>query len=622
VAEAGSYQTNMSDRLESGNDLKAKLIYSARAGEPLVGGQDPSDCGEMKDWGEDRTIQASELRRLLVDKKLDVHAKGVHLRAVKISGPLDLEGTRLRHPLRLEHCYFDGGTWVNLDYAKASLLILTGCCLAGLSGKALTVTKGLDLSGSTLMGRPPAPNITGNPGCTDADLTGAGSNLDVSASRGYALFTDGMKVGGNVNFKGLTSNGVCLNEADIAGTLDCTGAVLKSASGGKFSLWADGMKVGGNVKLDRCKVSGGAVRLSAAEIGGELLCHSTRLEGDDEGDGSGNALRGNRMLVGSNVNLESFAARGTVSLKYTAIGGSLRLKLVGFEGTPPGGKTTLDATGVQIAQELDWRPEQQVLREVILENAAVGRLADSHTDEGGKRRNGNWPTRGSLRLDGFTYGSITPLDGDHKRDARERLKWIQSQYDHNSSFATQPYEQLAGIYLAAGRDSDARSIAIARRQDQRKYGGMSPPLQFGNLLLDMTIKYGYQTWRTVVLLAVVYMLTVLFFSSTSKYDVVIPTQATTQAATGTRTTTPGHQASVTATHCTNNYPCFNPWGYAIDTVIPIVNVHQADFWSPNVKAPWGRAAIWVTYLGTLLGWLLTALAVAGYTGLVRTSAAP
>ena len=83
-------------------------------------------------------------------------------------------------------------------------------------------------------------------------------------------------------------------------------------------------------------------------------------------------------------------------------------------------------------------------------------------------------------------------------------------------------------------------------------------------------------------------------------------------------------AQTAAADCTNQYPCFNPWGYAIDTVIPIINVHQADFWGPNREAadPWGWSSVWVVYLGTGLGWLFATLAVAGYTGLVRNTAAP
>lgn len=71
--------------------------------------------------------------------------------------------------------------------------------------------------------------------------------------------------------------------------------------------------------------------------------------------------------------------------------------------------------------------------------------------------------------------------------------------------------------------------------------------------------------------------------------------------------------------CTSSYPCFYPAGYAIDTVIPIINVHQATYWGPDGHATWGHALVVFTWVGAGLGWALATLAVAGYTGLVRNS---
>jgi hypothetical protein len=72
-----------------------------------------------------------------------------------------------------------------------------------------------------------------------------------------------------------------------------------------------------------------------------------------------------------------------------------------------------------------------------------------------------------------------------------------------------------------------------------------------------------------------------------------------------------------AARCTSAYPCFYPAGYAVDTVIPIINVHQADFWGPSGQVPWGWIWVAVTWTATGLGWALVTLLVAGYTGLVR-----
>ena len=79
----------------------------------------------------------------------------------------------------------------------------------------------------------------------------------------------------------------------------------------------------------------------------------------------------------------------------------------------------------------------------------------------------------------------------------------------------------------------------------------------------------------------------------------------------------GMQPVSTATQCTSSYPCFYPLGYTIDTVIPIINVHQADHWGANGHAPYGWVWVAGAWGATAAGWALATLLVAGYTGLVR-----
>jgi hypothetical protein len=55
----------------------------------------------------------------------------------------------------------------------------------------------------------------------------------------------------------------------------------------------------------------------------------------------------------------------------------------------------------------------------------------------------------------------------------------------------------------------------------------------------------------------------------------------------------------------------------VDTVIPIINVHQADNWGPDGAAPLGQAFVTAGWVATGVDWALATLLVAGYTGLVR-----
>jgi hypothetical protein len=242
---------------------------------------------------------------------------------------------------------------------------------------------------------------------------------------------------------------------------------------------------------------------------------------------------------------------------------------------------------------------------VSLQGASADQLVDNW---GSGRNNAFWPTDGRLHLDGFTYSR---LGGAEPATVEQRLGWLRSQYKRNASmmpapFAAQPYEQLASVYRHAGQDTEARRVAIARRCDLRRYGNLSPPRRIGNWLLDKSIKYGYQTWRAVAGLISLYVIVLALSIFAQQHGLIVPVGNVTNL----------HPTPV-ATRCVGNYPCFYPAGYAIDTIIPIINVHQAAYWGPSGHTPWAWTWVLTTWIATALGWALVTLLVAGYTGLAR-----
>jgi hypothetical protein len=632
----------------------------------------------MRAWRTDRSISAGALRHLLVAEQWQVHAKGVRLQGVLISGQLDLESATLRCPLRLDRCYLDNDGPVVLDYAAASVLILTGCHVAGLRADTLVVTRELDLRGTTFTGpvRLLGAGITSQLSMRGAQLTGADQD-------GTALAADGLKIGGNVLLETFTAAGaVRLVEADIAGQLSMHGAQLTGADRDGNALTADRLKIDGAVFLDSSPDQGtftamgtvslpgaqvggslyltgadlkaeagktalnaegikaaevfldgrfnasGAIRLPRADITGQLNCRGALLTGCDK---NGNALYGERMKVGGDVFLDSgpdqgtFTAKGAVCLLSADITGQLNCRgalLTGRDkygnaphgdGMKVGGDMVLDkafsaSETISLASArmdtLRWAPARQISKSVILRGATVGELTD---DWSGERANGHWPGCGLLSLEGFTYGRF---GGDQRASVDQRLKWIRSQYRRSPTdwlgFATQPFEQLAAVYRQAGQGAQARKVAIARRADLRKFGNLNPYRWFGNLFLDKTIKYGYRTWRAAVGLTALFVVFLVLSIAGQHQHVIVPIRDVTRL-----------QPVPSATQCTSNYPCFYPAGYTVDKVIPIINVHQADYWGPDGHAPWGWFWVGQTRVATGAGWALATLLVAGYTGLVR-----
>ena len=368
----------------------------------------------------------------------------------------------------------------------------------------------------------------------------------------------------------------------------------------------------GDVFLGEGFSTAGAVELAGADIAGSLSCSGAQLTGRDE---DGYALSAAGIKVGGDVHLgDGFTAEGGISLISARLSGSLEVMPTRLAGNEEDAdqddddeeEVSLDASNAQITGALHWLPAEQVRGQVNLEGAAAGELKDDWTSCNGWK-NGHWPCGGRLNLDGFTYVS---LGGYERTSADQRLTWIRSQYRRSDTswqgFATQPYEQLAAVYRHAGQDDQARKVAIARRADLRKYGNLNRYRRFGNWFLDWSIKYGYQTWRAATGLAALFVVFLALSILAQHQHAIVPIGEI-----------EGLHPAPSVTQCMSNYPCFYPVGYTIDTVIPIINVHQTDYWGPDGHAPWGWAWLGLTWVVTGLGWALATLLVAGYTGLVR-----
>ena len=66
-----------------------------------------------------------------------------------------------------------------------------------------------------------------------------------------------------------------------------------------------------------------------------------------------------------------------------------------------------------------------------------------------------------------------------------------------------------------------------------------------------------------------------------------------------------------------SHPHFNALVYSLDTLIPVVSLEMQGYWIPDDSHPrgwWVRLYLW---LHIALGWALTLLAVAGFSGLIR-----
>ncbi len=110
--------------------------------------------------------------------------------------------------------------------------------------------------------------ITGKVYLTRADV----SELDLDGSLIRVMMADGISVKHGVFLTdGFTANGeLRLSGAQIGGDLNCSGGIFRNELGD--ALHADGINVKGSVFLDDGFTAKGLVRLLAAQIGGQLGC--------------------------------------------------------------------------------------------------------------------------------------------------------------------------------------------------------------------------------------------------------------------------------------------------------------------------------------------------------------
>ena len=67
-----------------------------------------------------------------------------------------------------------------------------------------------------------------------------------------------------------------------------------------------------------------------------------------------------------------------------------------------------------------------------------------------------------------------------------------------------------------------------------------------------------------------------------------------------------------------SYPEFNAWMYSLDTLLPVLEIGQIQYWRPDPSQPFGPFTLNYYYFQTIIGWAFSLLAVAGFSGLVKS----
>jgi hypothetical protein len=407
------------------------------------------------------------------------------------------------------------------------------------------------------------------------------------------------------------SGEVFFGNALIDNDLDCHGGSFTHNKAGGTEPWAAEMpalflgvsRIQGPIWL-----SGGFQADGAVDVDGvtctSLFCSGGRFI--NPGNLALNALLANVSLsVGLNGNGRSggMEADGLVLFGGAKVGGvfwAMGAKFLGKPTEPHG----FSAEALTVGEGFYWQNvELQNGATLDLSDASVGGLVDDES---------SWPQPGRLAIDGFTYGDFYLGPSD----ARSRLRWIGLESGPPApwlplgrEFHPRPYRELAKILRNRGDDSGARQVLIA--EERGRYADLSLPLRMWGAFLDVVIAYGYEPMRAVAWALAVVLLGWGAVTMGKRAGVLRPTWPENRPAS------------------TNDpYEELHPLLYSLDVFLPFVNLHQEHYWWPDANASGecvvlgrairvrGRTLRYYLWLQIVVGWLLSAIFIAGVSGLI------
>ncbi|MFG3702603.1 hypothetical protein ACGF5C_32740 [Micromonospora sp. NPDC047620] len=582
--------------------VEQRLIESVACGEVLdLAGDGPVDEAAMRSWGDERTVSASVIRELVRGRLVsepDPH--GLRLRGARIAGQIDVENITGDLALELRDCLLPSG--LNLRNAQLLAVALTGC----------RIEQAADSDDAPVDATRFAARVLSLEGSTVTSASGQGAvrllaarlgTLDCSGARlenttGPALDADGLQVDQSVFLGGFTATSasergtIRLLGAHLGGQLNCSGARLQNTTGP--ALNADHLQVDQDVFL-----RGGFTATSASEQGtirllgarlGTLDCGGARLK-----NVTGPALEADHLRVDRDVALDggfiatSASELGTIQLPGAHIGGVLYGSGARLENTTG---PALNTGGLRVDQDVllddGFTATSADGRAVlVLTGARIGGTFRLDTD----RTTHTAPGHGSLiELDGLTYSGL-PRPASLPR-------WLTLLREHTPGYAAQPYQHLAAAYRAAGHDRDARTILIAQRRDQIQRAGLAGSERAWGRLTGITLGYGYQPWRALLLLLAT-LATAVILSVTGGHH-------------GGLAQKPASTGAVTATACTT----IDQIGVGLDLGTPLIKTGARDRCQPT-DTPAGQTLTIASWFLQLLAWTFATLFIAGFTSAVR-----
>ncbi|MBF9053743.1 hypothetical protein LSUCC1028_05775 [Rhodobacterales bacterium LSUCC1028] len=339
-------------------------------------------------------------------------------------------------------------------------------------------------------------------------------------------------------------------------------------------LNAQGARVSGGVFLKDGFHATGEVRISGAEIGGQLVCAGGEFENP-----KGKALNAQGAQVRDGIFFRNVTVKSGLIYLTAAHAGSL-------------------------VDDLKSWPEG---RRVILDGFSYDRIGGAPTDSAARLQ---WLARGDRWTD----------------DAGK---------EH---FFPQPYTQLAKTLRNMGHERGARDVLVARdhkiaaEEWTRAYQSLDGTWAkawaslgadfrgFINFFSHLFIDYGHRPLKALwSLLALWLIATMLAHFAWEAGDMVPNSDVILTSENWAAAHDADHPAIAWGeTPEGASWETFNRYAWAADVVIPILDFSQTQAWTPTTARGWaGYRLWWGKWALSAAGWIVLAFAAAGVTGVAR-----
>lgn len=382
--------------------------------------------------------------------------------------------------------------------------------------------------------------------------------------------------------------------------------------------------------------------LRACRIPDRMIFRSAKVRNLFLGESClGAEFMGDRLQAAGGIFLRNTKVLGSLSLDGARIGGDLVCEGTKLRATV----RALSADRSQIAGTMFMCDNAEIGGRVSLIAAEIG---DVHDDPR------CWPQR--IELDHCRYRGF--LGPEAPTDANRRLDWLSRSEQQPGEFRPDAYEHCAKVLREMGHEADARVILIEKEKLQRKAQREREGQALAELRKAMAEKPGLQgkfiassawlwlrtrwdgalgffvgygrkplnaLWRGLLPMWAIGTVVFLLVAWVGQIKPNLPQlqvhPAWVDCAEWGARRWPSHATQVACFRDQpegQSYPHFNALFYSADTLFPVVSLEMQSYWIPDDTKPLGMLARWYLWAHIIMGWALTLLAVAGFSGLIKT----